>query len=81
MITYLSKLFKIFPYVELVLYQSFFCTKTLDIPQYLSNQLVLKVLNAKIATKFRNTFLPSSLQAICSKESSSLIIELCNINL
>ena len=54
-ITNLLDLFKIFPYVEVsivpyvVLYQNFFlCTKPVHIPQNLGNQIVFKVLNAKL---------------------------------
>ena len=45
----LLELFKIFPNVVVSIVPScFFRTKTLDIQQNLSNQIVLRVLNAKL---------------------------------
>ena len=78
MITNILDVFKIVPCVVIVLYQSCFLhNKTLGIPQNLSNQIVLKVLNAKLQQNSEIYILLKSLQDRRSKERSKF--DLCNM--
>ena len=68
MITNLLKLFKIFSNVVVSVVPKLFFF-VIDIPQNISKQKVLKVLNAKLQQILEIWFLLKFLQYICSKES------------
>ena len=70
MIANLLVISKIFSTVVLkIAANCFLHTKTLDIPQNLSNQIVFTVLNAKFKQSSETYSLLKFLQSICSNES------------
>ena len=82
MITNLLELFKVFSciVVSIVPYSCSLRTKTLHIPQNLSNQIVLKVLYVKLQQNLEIYIYLNLCRRYAVKKVRSLT-ELCNINL
>lgn len=80
MLAYLLEQFKIFP-VVVSLVPTLFYLYSLDIPQYLSSQIVLKVQNAKLQRSSEYIFHLNLCKAYAVKQVRYFLTEMCIMNL